>query len=71
MPPPIQPAAPPPSDQPDEPPDEPPPSQANTNELPKAHQPFDPTWPVHYLGKMDVMCKRCNAYHWINVLHKW
>ena len=61
MPPPIQPAVPPPPDQPDEPPDESPPPQANTDELPKAR--FDPTWPVHYLGKMDVVCKSYNAYH--------
>jgi len=69
MPPPIQPAAPPPPPppvQPDEPPNEPLPPQANTNELPKARQPFDPTWPVHYLGKMDVLCKSCNAYHWMD-----
>ena len=38
----------------------------NTDELSKARQSFDPTWPVHYLGKMDVMCKSCNAYHWMD-----
>ena len=34
--------------------------------LPKARQPFDPLWPRHYLGKMDIQCVNCNALHWID-----
>ena len=31
--------------------------------LPLARQPFNPNWPVHYLGKMDVICPDCRALH--------
>ena len=34
--------------------------------LPKARQPFNPNWPVHSLGKMDVECKSCKALHWMD-----
>ena len=27
-------------------------------------QPFNHNWPVHYMGKMDVICSNCNALHW-------
>ena len=33
--------------------------------LPAARQPFDPLWPVHSLGKMDVQCSDCSALHWM------
>jgi hypothetical protein len=33
-------------------------------ELPLARQPFNRNWPVHYLGKMDVVCSDCHALHW-------
>ena len=32
--------------------------------LPLARQPFNPNWPVHYMGKMDVPCPDCGALHW-------
>ena len=32
--------------------------------LPLARQPFNPDWPVHYMGKMDVVCSHCQALHW-------
>ena len=54
VPPPLQPAAP------------IPPPLNNQQLLPKAHQLFDPTQPVHYLGKMDVSCRSCNALHWMD-----
>ena len=65
MPPPIQPDAPPPSPPPMEL-DEPPPPPDNSDALPQARQPFDSNWPVHYLGKMDVVCHSCNAFHWMD-----
>ena len=65
MPPPIQPAAPPPPPPPVQP-DEAPPPPANQSPLPKAHQPFNRNWPVHSLGKMDVVCKDCQAFHWMS-----
>ena len=61
MPPPIQPDAPLPVE-----PDEPPPPPDNPDALPEAHKPFDPNWPVHYLGKMEVVCRSCNALHWMD-----
>jgi len=33
--------------------------------IPQARQPFDPSWPVHSLGKMDVPCPDCGALHWM------
>src|SRR5271163_5345139 len=24
-----------------------------------AFKPFDPNWPVHYMGKMDMLCSNC------------
>ena len=32
--------------------------------LPIACQPYDPTWPVHDLGQMNVQCPSCRALHW-------
>jgi Helitron helicase-like domain at N-terminus len=32
--------------------------------LPLARQPFNPNWPVHYMGKMEVVCSDCGALHW-------
>jgi hypothetical protein len=61
MPPPIQPDAPLPVE-----PDEPPPLPDNPDALPEARKPFDPNWPVHYLGKMDVVCPSCKAFHWMD-----
>jgi hypothetical protein len=64
---PIEPDAPPPSPPP--PPVEPEehlPPLENTGALPKACQPFDPNWPVHYLGKMDIVCSSCQALHWVD-----
>ena len=26
---------------------------------------FDPLWPVHSLGKMDIPCSACGALHWM------
>ena len=26
---------------------------------------FDPSWPIHSLGKMDVPCPDCGALHWM------
>ena len=51
---------------PGQPPAPAPPPPNNIHALPKARQPFDPTWPIHYLGKMDVPCSECNALHWID-----
>ena len=34
-------------------------------ELPLARQPFDRNWPIHYMGKMDVLCPHCGALHWM------
>ena len=33
--------------------------------IPQARQSFDPSWPVHSLGKMDVPCPDCGALHWM------
>ena len=33
--------------------------------LPPAHQPFNPNWPAHSLGRMDVQCPSCHALHWM------
>src|SRR5258705_13575435 len=33
--------------------------------IPAARRPFDPSWPVHSLGKMDVLCPDCGALHWM------
>ena len=74
MPPPIQPnaaaaaaaAPPPPPPPPPVQPDIPPPPPNNAQGLPKARQPFDPSWPVHHLGKMDVECRSCGALHWMS-----
>jgi hypothetical protein len=30
-----------------------------------ARQPFDPSQPVHSLGRMDVPCPDCGALHWM------
>jgi len=30
-----------------------------------ARQPFDPSWPIHSLGKIDVPCPDCGALHWM------
>ncbi len=30
-----------------------------------AREPFDPSWPVHSLGKMDIPCSACGALHWM------
>jgi len=65
MPPPFQQAAPPPLPPPAQP-DELPPPPANPDALPKARQPFNSNWPVHYLGKMDVECRSCKALHWMD-----
>ena len=46
--------------------DEAPPLPNNTNALPEAWQPFNPNWTVHSLGKMDIVCKDCGAFHWIS-----
>ena len=32
--------------------------------LPIARQPFDPTWVVHSLGDMNILCPFCHAFHW-------
>ena len=32
--------------------------------LPLAQQSFNRDWPVHYMGKMDVVCPDCHALHW-------
>jgi len=55
-------------DQPDELPlpIDPPPLPNNTDALPQACQPFNPNWPVHSLGKMDVVCPNCHALHWMS-----
>ena len=34
--------------------------------LPLAQQPFDHNWPVHYMGKMDIICTDCQALHWLS-----
>ena len=44
----------------------PPPPPPVVQILPKACQPFDASWPVHYLGKMNVQCTHCNALHWLD-----
>ena len=65
--PPIAPPLPPPAPAPAPalpPPPAPPPP--NPRVLPKACQPFDLSWPVHYLGKMDIRCIDCNALHWLD-----
>ncbi|KAF9530831.1 hypothetical protein CPB83DRAFT_745206, partial [Crepidotus variabilis] len=31
-----------------------------------ARQPFDPAWPTHNLGRMDVSCRHCGAMHWMD-----
>ena len=41
------------------------PPQHNLILIPAARQPFDPSWPVHSLGKMDVQCSDCGALHWM------
>jgi hypothetical protein len=64
MPPPIQPDAPPPSLPPIQQ-DELPLPPVNQNAVPQARQPFNPNWPVHSLGKMDIKCSSCQAYHWM------
>ncbi len=33
--------------------------------LPAARHPFDPLWPIHNLGNMDVICTHCGALHWM------
>ena len=33
-------------------------------QLPIARQPFDPTWVVHSLGDMNILCPFCRAIHW-------
>ena len=40
-------------------PNEAPPLPNNTDALPQACQPFNRNWPVHSLGKMDVVCSSC------------
>jgi hypothetical protein len=30
-----------------------------------AFKPFNPNWPVHYMGKMEVQCSDCGALHWM------
>ncbi len=42
-----------------------PPQHHNLIPIPAARQPFDPLWPVHSLGKMDVPCPACGALHWM------
>ena len=32
--------------------------------FPLARRPFDPTWQVHSLGRMDIECLFCHALHW-------
>ena len=34
-------------------------------ELPLARQAFDKNWPIHYMGKMEVVCADCGALHWM------
>lgn len=36
----------------------------HANDIPPARQPFRTSWPVHYLGKMDIKCPSCGALHW-------
>ena len=43
------------------PPLPPPPVPQN---LPTAHTPFSPNWPVHNMGLMNVECPFCHALHW-------
>ena len=33
-------------------------------ELPLAREPFNKNWPVHNMGKMDIICQDCGALHW-------
>jgi hypothetical protein len=42
----------------------PPPNLHVPPPLPLARQPFNQNWTVHYLGKMDVTCSYCGAFHW-------
>jgi hypothetical protein len=30
-----------------------------------AFKPFNRTWPVHYMGRMEVQCPDCKALHWM------
>ena len=40
-----------------------PPQHHDPIPIPTARQPFDPMWPVHSLGKMDIQCSDCGALH--------
>ena len=55
---------------PDQPPPPPPDHQPAPTPKPPcwrwAFKPFDRNWPVHYLGRMDVVCPNCQALHWID-----
>ena len=42
----------------------PPPIPNVPHPLPLTHQPFNPNWSVHYMGRMDVVCSDCEALHW-------
>jgi hypothetical protein len=42
-----------------------PPQHRNSIRIPAARRPFDPSWPIHSLGKMDVSCPDCGALHWM------
>ena len=35
-------------------------------QLPEARRKFSPTWQVHDLGRMDVICSGCGAFHWMD-----
>ena len=48
------------------PPPSPPPPALAAHPLPLACQPFDHNWPVHYMGKMDIICTDCQALHWLS-----
>jgi hypothetical protein len=42
------------------------PPPAAIAELPEARRPFSPAWQVHDLGRMDVVCSGCGAFHWMD-----
>ena len=33
-------------------------------QVPIARTPFDPEWPVHSMGLMNLICSSCHALHW-------
>ena len=42
------------------------PPPAAVAQLPEARRKFSPTWQVHDLGRMDVICSGCGAFHWMD-----